>query len=255
MPYHFQGKTAFVTGASNGIGKKIAEQLLSAGAAVIVTDISDKGQELVDNWQTNGYSAIYEPVDVRDIEQVQAAVSRASATFGGIDILVNNAGIFPRATLAETTDEVWDQIMDVNLRGVFHSCKACIPSMIERGGGAIVNIGSLNTFGGTPQLFAYSTSKGGVASLTQNLARSFAPYKIRVNCVHPGWVVTEGEMEIQRKLGQPDDWVSKHAEQLPMGRLQTPADIANAVLFFLSDEANQITGQAISVDGGLGFHY
>lgn len=255
LPYDFRGKVAFVTGGSNGIGKAIAQRLLDAGSAVVIADISDKGKTLVDNWKTNGYHVIYAEVDVRRTQQLENAVVAAESAFGPLDVLVNNAGIFPRATLDETSDALWDQIMDINLKGVFHSCKACIPSMIKNGGGSIINIGSLNTFGGTPELFAYSTSKGGIASLTQNLARSFAKDKIRVNCVHPGWVVTEGELDIQRQLGQPDDWTETAGSQLPLGRLQTPIDIANAVMFFASDEADQVTGQSISVDGGLGFHY
>lgn len=255
MTYDLREKVAFVTGGSNGIGKAIADLFLQHGCTVIVADVSVHGQVVVSQWQADGRPAMYEQIDVRNLSQLEKAVSRAEEQFGGIDILVNNAGVFPRATLEETTEELWDQIMDINLKGVYHTCKACVPALIRRGGGSIVNIGSLNTFGGTPELFAYSTSKGGIAAMTVNLARSLAKHKIRVNCVHPGWVVTEGEIEVQRKLGQPNDWVETQGSKLPLGRVQTPEDIAKSILFFASDAADQITGQAISVDGGLGFHY
>lgn len=145
--------------------------------------------------------------------------------------------------------------MDINLKGTYHSCQAAVPALVRRGEGVIVNIGSLNAYGGAPNLFAYSTSKGGVMTMTLNLARSLAKHKIRVNCVNPGWVVTEGEKEVQRAEGQPEGWIEDGGRKLPLGRLQTPEDIAPAVLFLASGQANQITGQIISVDGGLGLYY
>lgn len=255
MNYPLSGKVALITGGSSGIGKAIADRFTENGAAVVICDVSPKGEQLANEWQQAGKKVEFAQVDVRQTADLERAVSLAEERFGGLDILVNCAGIFPRATLADTTDALWDQIMDVNLKGVFHTCQVAVPALIRRGSGVIINIGSLNTFGGTPELFAYSTSKGGVATLTRNLARTFAKHKIRVNCVHPGWVATEGEMAVQQQQGMPDNWVETEGHRLPMGRVQTPDDIAAAVLFLASDDANQITGQFLTVDGGLSFRY
>ncbi|WAH44120.1 SDR family oxidoreductase [Alicyclobacillus fastidiosus] len=254
MQYPFAGKVALVTGGASGIGKAIAKRFVENGASVVIADLSVDAMADTE-WKRAGASSQFVRVDVRREADLLDAVRFAKTTFGGLDILVNSAGIFPRATIQNTTAELWDKIMEVNLKGVYHACRAAIPEIIERGGGAIINIGSLNAFGGTPDLFAYSTSKGGIVTLTVNLARSLAKHKIRVNCVHPGWVLTEGEKEVQKQVGRPNNWYETEGEKLPLGRIQTPEDIAPCVLFLASDDASQITGQSLAVDGGLGFHY
>ncbi|WAH35306.1 SDR family NAD(P)-dependent oxidoreductase [Alicyclobacillus dauci] len=251
----FTGKVALVTGGASGIGKAVVKRFAKHGAAVVVADNSPVGYELSKACRQLGQRVEFTMADVRNTLDLTKAVDLAQDRFGGLDILVNSAGIFPRGTLEETTDDLWDRIMDINLKGVYHACRAVVPALIDQGGGVIINIGSLNAFGGTPDLFAYSTSKGAVTTLTMNLARALAKHGIRVNCVHPGWVVTEGEMDIQLQAGQPENWMVTGASKIPLGRLQTPDDIASCVLFLASDDACQITGQSLAVDGGLRFEY
>jgi len=255
LEHLFRGKIAIVTGGAKGIGKAIVKQLAERGASVVIADITADGQEFCEHLKSEGRSVAFIRTDVRDAADTQAMVSMAETKYGGLDVLINSAGIFPRATLLETTEELWDKIMDINLKGVYQSCQAAVPAMTKRGAGVIVNIGSLNADGGAPNLFAYATSKGGVLTMTKNLARALSKHKIRVNCVHPGWVVTEGEIEIQRAQGSSDDWVETEGSKIPLGRVQTPEDVSKTVVFLASDHADQITGQAISVDGGLGLYY
>jgi NAD(P)-dependent dehydrogenase (short-subunit alcohol dehydrogenase family) len=250
-----EGKVVLVTGGASGIGAAIVKRFAEQKASVVIADITERGFELSEHLKSNGYSAEFIRTDIRSADETKAMVSYAEKAFDGLDILVNCAGIFPRAELLETTEELWNKIMDINLKGTYHSCQAAVPALVRRGEGVIVNIGSLNAYGGAPNLFAYSTSKGGVMTMTLNLARSLAKHKIRVNCVNPGWVVTEGEKEVQSTEGQPDGWIEAGGRKMPLGRLQTPEDIAPAVLFLTSVQASQITGQIISVDGGLGLYY
>ncbi|GGJ05475.1 putative oxidoreductase [Alicyclobacillus cellulosilyticus] len=251
----FYGKVAVVTGGARGIGRAIARRFAESGAKVVLADVSPAGVDIAEAWQAERLKVAFVQTDVTLPEATEEMARFAERVYGGIDILVNCAGVFPRGTLLETDEALWDRVMDINLKGVFHACRAAVPRMVARGQGVIVNIGSLNAFGGAPNLFAYSVAKGGVWTLTRNLAKALAPYRIRVNCVHPGWVITEGEAEVQRALGMPDDWAEQGAAKIPLGRLQTPEDIAPTVLFLASDAASQITGQSICVDGGLGLVY
>jgi NAD(P)-dependent dehydrogenase (short-subunit alcohol dehydrogenase family) len=169
--------------------------------------------------------------------------------FGRLDGLVNNAGIFPRATLEETTSEFWDHVFAVNLKGAFFCCKYAVPEMRKAGGGSIVNIGSANAYVGAPNLFAYSTAKGGLITMTRNLANALAPDRIRVNFVNPGWVITETEVGIQAQEGHDRGWLDQAAQRMPLGRHQVPDDAAYACLYLLSDEASQVSGEQLGVDG------
>lgn len=254
MQKRFHGKVAIVTGGASGIGKGIASCFAQQGASVVIADVAPQGPAAAEQFRAEGYAVEFIHTDVRSIAETQAMVELAERTYGGLDILVNCAGIFPRATLLETTEELWDKVIDINLKGVFLCCQAAVPAMLRRGGGSIINIGSLHARGGLPELFAYAASKGGVQTMTRNLARALVKQKIRVNCVHPGWVASEGERALRDAQGFPDDWVETMGSKLPLGRLQTPDDIAAAVLFFASDEANQITGQEMTVDGGASAH-
>lgn len=249
MELVFQGQSAVVTGGASGIGSAVALALARAGARVVIADLADAGDALATTWRAEGLDVTYARTDVSRWEDCERLQDLIDQDHGRVDVLVNSAGIFPRGTLFDTDDGLWNRVLDVNLKGVFHTAKALVPFMMS-GGGAIVNVGSVNVFGGDSRLMAYTASKGGVVSLTLNLARALARHHIRVNCVHPGWVVTEGERAVQRELGMPDDWPERMGKQMPFGRLLVPSDIAPTVLFLASRHASQITGQVIAVDGG-----
>ncbi|WP_168735392.1 SDR family NAD(P)-dependent oxidoreductase [Cohnella fermenti] len=244
------GQSAVVTGGGAGIGYAIAAALAEAGAAVTLADISPDGEAKARHLQEQGGTAQFVLGDAASEEDALRAAEAAVNAYGGIDILVNNAGIYPRGGLLDTTAEVWDRVMEINLRSMFLCCKAVIPHMQQRGRGAIVNLGSSHAAVGLPELLAYSVSKGGVATLTRNLAGAHARDRIRVNCVNPGWVLTEKEQAEREAAGQSADWVRERGRALPLGRLQTGRDAANAVLFLVSSFADQITGQILNVDGG-----
>lgn len=243
------GNAAIVTGGAAGIGLAIAKTLANAGASVLIVDIAEEGEERAKQLRAEGANVHFARADVRKAEQVSRAVQTAAETFGAVDILVNNAGFYPRAMLLDTTEELWDSVMELNLKSMFLFSKAAVPHMKERGG-AIVNMSSSHAEVGLPELFAYSVSKGGVNTLTRNLANALARYRIRVNCVNPGWVATEKELAERAANGQTLDDLAEMGKGLPLGRMQTGEDTAAAVLYLVSDEASQVTGQFLNVDGG-----
>lgn len=248
----YDGKTVLVTGAAKGIGAAIAEQFLLSGANVVIADVDEQGEDVAAAWRREGLPAQFVRCDVSKSAEVERMVSFAETSFGGLDILVNNAGIFPRADLFQTDEAFWDLVMGVNLKGAYLTCQAAVPGMIRRGGGNIVNIGSLHARRGSPDTLAYAISKGGLVTLTLNLAGSLAKQRIRVNCIHPGWVASDGEMARLASEGEDEKSLEKASQRMPMGRMQNGKDIASAVLFITSEQAGQITGQQLTVDGGLG---
>jgi NAD(P)-dependent dehydrogenase (short-subunit alcohol dehydrogenase family) len=248
---NFTGKTVLVTGAAQGIGADIAKQFLLFGAKVVIADVDESGEFVAARWREAGHEAMYIRCDVSQGSDVEKMVTRTEREFGGLDILVNNAGIFPRANLFETDEAFWDRVMGVNLKGVYLTCQAAVPGMIKRGGGCIVNIGSLHASKGAPETLAYAISKGGLVTLTRNLAGALAQHKIRVNCVHPGWVSSDGELARIEAAGEGGESLQKAIQRMPMGRMQNGTDIAQAVAFMVSDMAGQITGQQLTVDGGI----
>jgi len=248
LVFDFSEKIAVVTGGASGIGAEVVRRLAESGATVIAADISFSQE-----WSgASDFENVFEAqTDVSQHASVERLATRVQQEFRCLDVLVNVAGIFPRGTLSETSDLLWDEIIGVNLKGVFHCCQSFVPLLAHRAMGAsIVNVGSVNATGGAPDLFAYSTSKGGVSTLTRNLARALAPSKIRVNCVHPGWVLTPGEDRVQRAEGQPKNWSEIEGRKIPLGRILLPEDIAPSILFLASSGANQITGQEFAIDGG-----
>lgn len=250
--FQYGGKTVLVTGAAKGIGAAIAGEYAQAGANVVITDYDEQGEAAAEQWRQKGYAAQFIRCDVAKGDEVAQMVSYAETAFGGLDIVVNNAGIFPRADLFQTDEAFWDKVMGVNLKGAFLTCQAAVPGMIRRGGGSIVNIGSLHASKGSPDTLAYAISKGGLVTLTRNLAGTLAKHHIRVNCIHPGWVSSEGELERLASLGEDEKSLEKASGRMPMGRMQNGKDIASTVLFITSDAAGQVTGQQLTVDGGLG---
>ncbi|WP_165972312.1 SDR family NAD(P)-dependent oxidoreductase [Paenibacillus piri] len=248
-----EGKIVMVTGGAKGIGASIVKLFLERNAQVVIADASPDGEAAAGQWQDQGKKAVYVQCDVSKAGDAKKAVTFAEEQFGRLDVLVNNAGIFPRANLLQTDEAFWDRVMDINLKGVYLMCRAAVPVMIGQGGGCIVNIGSLHAATGGEELFAYAISKGGVVTLTRNLAHALAKHRIRVNGVHPGWVPSHGERALMRSQGAEDDWPEQRGSAIPLGRLQTEDDIAESVVFLSSSSADQITGQMLTVDGGLGF--
>ena len=252
MPGRVEGKVAIITGAAQGIGRGCADLLAREGARVVIGDIrEDLGIAAAGAIQAASGEATFRLTDVVQEEQCAALVSCAVEAYGRLDVLVNNVGFFPRATLEETTTELWDRVLAINLRGAFYCCKYAVPWMRETGGGSIVNIGSINGIQGLPDLVAYAAAKGGLLALTRTLAGAYARQRVRVNYVIPGWVLTETAKEVQRGLGLAEDALRRKGQALPLGRHQTPEDIAQAVLFLASDESAQVTGAILNVDAGV----
>ena len=244
------GKVIIVTGGATGIGRGISSVLAREGASVVIASRNERhGGEAVETIRAEGGEAHFVQTDITKEADCRALVEETVARYGKLTGLVNNAGIFPRAYLEETTEELWDQIFAVNLKGAFFCCKYAVPAMREAAGGCIVNIGSANSFVGLPELFAYSVAKGGLITLTRNLAASLAKDRIRVNFLNPGWVITDMEIEIQAKEGHDEAWLEEAGKKLPLGRHQVPEDSGYACLYLLSDEASQVTGEQFGVDG------
>jgi NAD(P)-dependent dehydrogenase (short-subunit alcohol dehydrogenase family) len=251
MPNRLQNKVIVITGAAQGIGFGCGRLLASEGAKVVLADIqTDRGEQAAATLRKEGAQATFCPVDVTNENQCAALIDQAIHTYGALHGLVNNAGWFPRATLEQTTTELWDQVLQVNLRGAFYCCKYAVPKMREAKGGSIVNIGSICGIQSLPNLVAYGAAKGGLLSLTRTLAGALLQDRIRVNYVIPGWVLTEGELATQRKEGRDKQSLLKMGEKLGLGRQQTPQDTAYAVAYLLSDESSQVTGTILHLDAG-----
>jgi NAD(P)-dependent dehydrogenase (short-subunit alcohol dehydrogenase family) len=246
-----KGKIALVTGAGGGVGQGCAVRLAAEGVRVVMIDVDEKGgKDTLAKIQAEGGEALFLLADVSQTQQCRMAVQKTMDIFGGLDILVNNAGIFPRAYLEETTEEFYDNMLGINLKGPFFLCKYSVPILRSRGGGSIINTGSVHGLGGDSRLVAYAVSKGGLLTMTKNLAVGLAKDKIRVNYLIPGWVLSETERRIRREMGQDENWLKERELRLPMGRYQTPQDSANLVAFLASDDSAMITGCVINVDAG-----
>jgi len=251
MSDRVRGKAIVITGAAQGIGFGCARLLASEGASVVIADVQkERGEQAAAMLRNEGGQAKFCPTDVTREEQCAEVMDFAVRTFGKLDALVNNAGWFPRGTLEETTSDLWEQVMQVNLRSSFYCCKHAVPKMRESKGGSIVNMGSICGLQSLPNLVAYGAAKGGLLSLTKTLAGALAQDRIRVNYVIPGWVLTEGELALHHAQGRTDEELIATGEKLALGRCQTPLDTAYAVLYLLSDESPQVTGTVLNVDAG-----
>ena len=248
------GRVAIVTGAGRGIGEAIAHRLAADGAAVVAAQrTAGEGEGVADAINAAGGDALAVPTDVGDSASVKALVAATLDRYGRLDVLCNNAGVGLIRSVAETSDEEYDYVMDANLRGVFVCMREAMGPLTEAGG-SVVNIASVASFVGFPNDAAYCASKGGVLMLTRQAALDFAPHGVRVNAVCPGFIDTP--MFDVYCEGQ-DDPVAARDEVLalhPIGRLGRPEDVAAAVAFLASDDAAWITGAALPVDGGLLTH-
>jgi NAD(P)-dependent dehydrogenase (short-subunit alcohol dehydrogenase family) len=242
-------KVTLVTGSSSGIGFGIAEHFASIGSAVVVHGLREEESRAAgDRLRAEGYDVATTAGDLRDPETCRRIVRFAVETRGGVDVLVNNAGDTSRGSLESASLEFWDNMMAVNLRAPFLCLQEAVKSMKTRGGGSIVNIGSINAYVGAPKLGPYSVSKGGLMTLTKNAALALGPYKIRVNQLNVGWTLTEGEEAVQRKVGHGAGWVDEAIATRVFGRLLLPRDIALAAAYFASSNSELITGAVLDME-------
>lgn len=238
---------AVVTGASGGIGAEIAKRLAQDGfsVALIYNRNAEKAQKTADEITLSGGSAKTYKCDVRDSSEITSAIEAIERDFGEISVLVNNAGISEQKLLTDITDSDWENMISTNLSGAFYSCRAVLPYFVHRKSGRIINISSMwGETGGSCEVH-YSAAKAGLIGLTKALAKEVAPSGITVNAVSPGVINTE----MVTKLGK--DTVDMLREEIPVMRLGTPEDVANAVSFLADDRASYITGQVLSVNGGI----
>lgn len=247
------GKSALITGAGSGLGRAMARRFAAEGARVLVTDVNEAAAvetvELIGG--APGERAAARHLDVSSEEDVAAAVGDVLARWGRLDIVVANAGIGTPGFLANTSLKDWDRVMAINLSGVFLCAKHAIPAMRTTGGGVILTTASVAGLQGTPHLGAYGASKAGVVQLTQTIALEGARFGIRANAICPVWADTPMISEfVAGARAEPEQIRARLTAQIPLGRMATPEDIANAALFLASDEAAFITGVALPVDGG-----
>ena len=238
---------ALVTGSSRGIGRAVAAELARKGWAVCgnYRVRQDCAEELVRQLESEGCRAMAVQADVSDRAQVNAMVRRVEEAFGPVSLLVNNAGIAGQALFQEITDELWHRYFSVNVDGAFHTIQAVLPHMLHEHAGCIVNVSSIWGQRGASCEVTYSCTKAALIGLTRSLAAELAPTQIRVNCVAPGVIRTDMLDAL------PAEVLPQLAQETPLGRLGTPEDIAHAVAFLASEQANFITGQVLTCDGGF----
>jgi NAD(P)-dependent dehydrogenase (short-subunit alcohol dehydrogenase family) len=244
-------KVALITGGASGMGKVASHMFAREGAKVVLTDVADEaGEAVAAAIRDGGAQAAYVHADVSRASDAEAMVRFAVDTFGGLTILYNNAGVFPErdGSVTETPEEVWDLTIGINLKGVYLGCRYGIPAMIESGGGAIVNVASFVALMGaaTPQI-AYTASKGGVLSMTREIAVEFARQGVRANALCPGPI----ETPLLKELLADPARRQRRLVHIPMGRFGQAEEIAKAALFLASDESSYVTGAAVVVDGGI----
>ena len=242
-----ENKVALISGGARGMGATEAKLFVQEGAKVVIGDVlEDEGRRTEAEINEAGGECVFVRLDVTSEESWQSAVSEAVSRFGKLDILVNNAGIYRTHNVTETSEDEWDQVMDINAKGVFLGTKAAIPAMRDSGGGSIVNISSVAGLVGNQMSSAYTASKGAVRLFTKSTAIQYARDGIRCNSVHPGTIVTDMTAGLLADEAYREDRMNR----TPIGRLGTAEDVAYGVLFLASDEASFMTGSELVVDGG-----
>ena len=242
-----KGKTAVITGSGRGIGKSIALKLASHGANIVINDIpsSDYADETCEEVKQLGVECIVVKGDVRNTEDVQKLVSETMDKFGHIDIFVNNAGITRDGLMIRMSEDDWDLVMDINLKGAFNCIKAVARPMMKQRSGAIINMASIVGVMGNPGQANYVASKAGLIGLTKTTAKEFASRGIRCNAVAPGFIRSAMTDVLS------DDVKKKYLDSIPLGEFGETENIADVVAFLASDMSKYVTGQVINVDGGL----
>ena len=247
-PFDLSGKVAVVTGGGTGLGKGMAAGLARAGALVVLASRrKDVVERAAADMRATGGNAEGALLDVTQIHALPAFFDDVLKRHGGLDILVNNAGTNRRNPALEYTEQDWDTVMNLNLKSVFFCCQAAARIMKERGGGKIINTASLSSAIASTNQSAYSPSKAGVKMLTMQLAFEFAPYRINVNAIGPGWFRTPLNDDLFRN----EAWARGATALVPWGRTGTPEDLAGAAVFLASRASDYVTGQVIYVDGGM----
>ena len=247
-----EGKVAIVTGSAMGIGRATAALLASEGARVVLADVDEVGgKETLTLIEEDGGEALFVKTDVSKPEDVKAAVDAAVDGYGSLDVLHNNVGIALGASVVDTTEDLWNRVLDVNLGGIYRGCKYAIPHMMSNGGGSIINSASVQGLRGFKGWAAYAASKGGIIALTQQVAIEYAPHGIRVNCIAPGTILTPMNEKVFEETDDPEALRETWNRMHPVGRFGQPEEVAEAVLFLAADSSSFITGQCLVVDGGV----
>ena len=254
--FDLSGKGAIVTGGAMGIGKAIALRLAEAGASVMIADVDlEAASQTVEEIQARGGKAQAAKADAGSSTDAKKVTEETVRAFGRLDILVNNAGVYPPCSVLDMSEEIWDRVLNINLKGIFFYSQAAAQQMIKAGhGGKVINIASLEALHPTPMLSHYDASKGGVLMATKALALELAPHGILVNAVAPGIIRTPGLEVLMASLiptGEAfEDLMQNIMPRVPLGRTGTPDDIARVVLFLASAAADYMTGDLVVVDGG-----
>lgn len=243
----YTGKTVLITGAAQGSGAGIAKRFAEAGADVVITyNRNDKAaQEKVAEFKKVGSKAAAYHLNQLDTETIDLVIQQIYKDYGRIDCLVNNAGIYPHQNVFDMSEQEWDAMMNSNARGAFFVSQSVAKVMKENGGGAIINISSINATNPSDMLVHYGASKAAVEMITRGLAHSLGKYGIRVNCIAPGLIDAPG---LDKNV---PGWRESYSSRAPLGRIATPADMGNVCIFLGSELASFVTGQIISVDGGV----
>lgn len=243
----FEGKTAVVTGASRGIGRAVALRLASEGAKVVInySGSREKAEAAAEEIRSNGGEAIVFQANVSDAEQVKAMMDETIKQFGSIDFLINNAGITRDNLLMRMKEDEWDDVLSINLKGVFLCTKAVTRQMMRQRAGRIINLASVVGIAGNAGQANYVAAKAGVIGLTKTTAKELAARNILVNAIAPGFITTDMTDELGEEMKE------QLLSTIPLGSLGSADDIAGAVSFLLSDDAKYITGQTLNVDGGM----
>jgi len=243
----FAGKTAIVTGASRGVGRAVALRLAEAGANVVVNYLSNDAEafETVGMCQNQGVGAVAVAADVSEFTGAQAIAKVALERFGRIDLLVCNAGVWDGAPIEDMTEEVWNKVINTNLKSAWAMTKACVPAMKKQASAAIVMVSSTSGQRGEANYSNYSASKGGQIAFTKALASELCP-KIRVNAVAPGWI----ETAMVREVFEDKAYLEEQLSKIPLHRMATTDDVALSICFLLSDWSRHITGEILNINGG-----